>query len=62
MEQLRTQTDAALVSTVQLGRTLFETCLFFTDGGSEVVERYVYADHAVQGHQEWADLMEQVPG
>ena len=44
------------VSTIELPGTLFagyETCLFFSDGSSEVVESYSTAEEAAQGHAAW---------
>jgi hypothetical protein len=33
----------------------WETCLFFDDGDSRVVERYYTAEDAHKGHGEWID-------
>jgi len=53
--QLRTKVRAGEVSTVRLpfphpgGE--YETCIFFRDHSSEVVERYETQDEAARGHE-----------
>jgi hypothetical protein len=54
-----TKTDNGTeVSTVQLPRSIqgsapYETCLFFTNGDSNVVDRYATESAAIKGHHAW---------
>ena len=50
--------DGTKVSTVYLGRGVFETCVFHPNGDSDIVARYDNMQDAVSGHRKEVDSKE----